>query len=84
MIAQGGLEIISNLEFSDWIRVFNEDARPNAALLDHLTHRCHLLQFQGESYRLRESLTARPTLPRARRTTTPPVVPTEEDEPTKG
>ena len=81
---RGGLAITSNLDFSERTQVFNDDARLTAALLDRLTHRCHLLQFQGESYRFRESLAARPTPPRARRTTTPPVVHTEEDEPTKG
>jgi DNA replication protein DnaC len=30
--------------------VFNDDARLTAALLDRLTHRCHLLQFRGDSY----------------------------------
>jgi hypothetical protein len=48
-----------NLEFADWTGIFNDDARPVAALLDRLTHRCHLLEFRGESYRIRQSLTAR-------------------------
>lgn len=56
---RGGLALTSNLEFSDWTQVFGGDDRLTAALLDRLTHRCHLLQFQGESYRFRESLAAR-------------------------
>ncbi len=56
---RGALIITSNLEFADWPSVFNDDARLVAALLDRLTHRCHLLQYQGESYRFRESLAAR-------------------------
>ena len=32
------------------------NARLVSALLDRLTHRCHVLQFQAESYRFRESL----------------------------
>jgi hypothetical protein len=27
-----------------------------SALLDRLTHRCHILEFAGESYRFRQSL----------------------------
>jgi DNA replication protein DnaC len=80
---RGGLIVTSNLEFADWTAVFNDDARLTAALLDRLTHRCHLLQFRGDSYRFRESLAARgPTddpRSRGRRTTTPPVAATEED-----
>ena len=79
---RGALIITSNLEFADWTSVFNDDARLVAALLDRLTHRCHLLQFRGESYRFRESLAAREPTPPApakprRRTSTPPVDPTE-------
>ena len=55
---RGGLIITSNLEFGDWTGVFNDDARLVSALLDRLTHRCHVLQFQAESYRFRESLAA--------------------------
>jgi len=81
---RGGL-IVSNLEFGDWTTVFNDDARLTAALLDRLTHRCHLLQFRGDSYRFRESLAARgpkdDARPRGRRTTTPPVAPEEDPTP---
>lgn len=49
----------SNFEFNDWTGVFNDDARLVAALLDRLTHRCHLLEFRGESYRFRQSLAVR-------------------------
>ncbi|HVA89552.1 MAG TPA: ATP-binding protein, partial [Chloroflexota bacterium] len=41
------------------------DSRLVAALLDRLTHRCHLLEFQGESYRFRQSMAARQGTPRA-------------------
>ena len=82
---RGGLIVTSNLEFADWTTVFNDDARLTAALLDRLTHRCHLLQFRGDSYRFRESLAARssPDDPasRRRRTATPPVAPEEGAEP---
>lgn len=47
------------LEFADWTTVFAGDERLTAALLDRLTHRCHVLEFRGSSYRFRESLAAR-------------------------
>jgi DNA replication protein DnaC len=56
---RGALAVTSNLEFADWTTVFNDDARLVAALLDALTHRCHLLEFRGESYRFRQSLATR-------------------------
>ena len=70
---RGGLIITSNLEFGDWTGVFNDDARLVLALLDRLTHRCHVLQFQAESSRFRESLAARTVAPapRAGRRTVP-------------
>ncbi len=49
----------SNLEFADWTTVFAGDERLTAALLDRLTHRCHLLEFRGSSDRFRQSLAAR-------------------------
>ena len=52
---RGSLMITSNLEFSEWTRVFG-DERLTAALLDRLTHRAHILPMNGESYRFRESL----------------------------
>lgn len=56
---RGALIITSNLEFAEWTGVFGGDERLTAALLDRLTHRCHLLEFRGSSYRFRESLAAR-------------------------
>lgn len=51
----GSLVVTSNLAFAEWTEVFG-DPRLTSALLDRLTHRCHLLEFQGESYRFRQSL----------------------------
>ena len=46
--------VTTNLEFSRWTEVFG-DATLTAALLDRLTHHSHVLVFEGESYRFRES-----------------------------
>jgi DNA replication protein DnaC len=50
------LLVTSNLAFSDWGQVFQGE-RMTAALLDRLTHRCHIFEMNGESYRFRESMT---------------------------
>ena len=47
--------VTTNLRFADWTQVFG-DERLTAALLDRLTHRAHILEFTGESYRFREHL----------------------------
>jgi DNA replication protein DnaC len=46
--------ITSNLPFGEWGGVFKSE-RLTAALLDRLTHRCHILECNGESYRFRQS-----------------------------
>lgn len=52
---RASLMVTSNLTFGEWTEVFG-DARLTSALLDRLTHRCHILEFSGESYRFRQSL----------------------------
>ena len=52
---RASLLITSNLAFSDWGQIFQGD-RMTAALLDRLTHRCHIFEMNGESYRFRESM----------------------------
>jgi DNA replication protein DnaC len=54
---RGSMIITTNLEFSRWGEVFGEE-RLTGALLDRLTHRCHVLEFNGDSYRFKESLRA--------------------------
>jgi DNA replication protein DnaC len=49
------LLVTSNLAFSEWGQVFQGE-RMTAALLDRLTHRCHILEMNGESFRFRESM----------------------------
>src|SRR3972149_688486 len=55
---RASLLITSNLAFSDWGQVFQGE-RMTAALLDRLTHRCHIFEMNGESYRFRESVRAK-------------------------
>ena len=55
---RASLLITSNLAFSDWGQVFQGE-RMTAALLDRLTHRCHIFEMNGESYRFRESVKAK-------------------------
>lgn len=52
---RGSLLMTSNLAFAEWTEVFG-DPRLTSALLDRLTHRCHILEFAGDSYRFRQSL----------------------------
>ena len=54
---RASLLITSNLAFGDWAQVFQGE-RMTAALLDRLTHRCHIFEMNGQSYRFRESVKA--------------------------
>jgi DNA replication protein DnaC len=49
------LIITTNLKFADWTQVFGNE-QLTAALLDRLTHRAHILEFIGESFRFRQRL----------------------------
>jgi DNA replication protein DnaC len=51
---RGSILITSNLPFSEWSQIFQGE-RMTAALLDRFTHRCHIFEMNGESYRFRES-----------------------------
>jgi DNA replication protein DnaC len=53
------LIVTSNLSFENWTEVLGSE-RLTGAALDRLTHRCHILETKGESYRLREAKRRRP------------------------
>ncbi len=50
---RGSTIVTSNLPFEDWTSVFSSE-RLTGALLDRLTHHVHILEMNGESYRLKQ------------------------------
>jgi DNA replication protein DnaC len=56
---QGSVIVTSNLPFDEWTEVFGSE-RLTGALLDRLTHRVHILEMNGDSYRLKQSRGRRP------------------------
>lgn len=46
--------VTSNLPFDEWTSVFGSE-RLTGALLDRLTHHVHILEMNGDSYRLASS-----------------------------
>ena len=51
---RGSILITTNLPFDRWPDVFGSE-RLTGALLDRLTHHVHILEMNGDSYRLKES-----------------------------
>lgn len=52
---QRSVIITTNLEFSKWVNIFY-DEQMTAAMIDRLVHHSYLLLFDGQSYRIKNSL----------------------------
>ena len=51
---RGSIMVTTNLPFDEWTEVFGSE-RLTGALLDRLTHHVHILEMNGDSYRLKHS-----------------------------
>jgi len=51
---KGSTILTSNLVFSKWTQVFAGDKVVTTAILDRLLHHSHIINIQGDSYRLKE------------------------------
>jgi len=63
---RGSVIMTSNLNFGSWDQTLAGDSALTAALLDRLLHHSHVIQIQGDSYRLKDKrkagIIARPTV----------------------
>jgi DNA replication protein DnaC len=57
---RGATLITSNLPFDEWTETFGSE-RLTGALLNRLTHHVHILEMNGDSYRLAQSRTSKST-----------------------
>jgi DNA replication protein DnaC len=57
---RGSTMVTSNLPFEEWPSVFQSE-RLTGALLDRLTHHVHILELNGDSYRLKHSASRKRT-----------------------
>jgi DNA replication protein DnaC len=58
---RGSTMVTSNLPFAEWTEVLGSE-RLTGALLDRLTHHVHILEMNGDSFRLKQSRRKRSTI----------------------
>ena len=71
---RGSILVTSNLPFDEWTEVFGSE-RLTGALLERLTHHVHILEMNGESYRLNQSRQRRDPSRRVNRPPCPRLTP---------
>ena len=69
---RGSIIVTSNLPFKEWTSVFGSE-RLTGALPDRLTHHVHILELNGDSYRLKQSKGRRRKTPTSADEKAPPV-----------
>jgi DNA replication protein DnaC len=69
---RGSIMVTSNLPFEEWTSIFGSE-RLTGALLDRLTHHVHILELNGDSYRLKQSKSRRRKTPTFADEEAPPV-----------
>ncbi|MDB5535270.1 MAG: ATP-binding protein [Devosia sp.] len=55
--------IATKLSSSEWVSIFG-DAKMTTALLDRLTHPCHILETGNDSFRFKNNLAHAPSKPK--------------------
>jgi DNA replication protein DnaC len=73
---KSSLILTSNKSFTEWSEMMGDEVIA-AAILDRLLHHAHVVSIRGQSYRLRDKLTAAAATPLAPTTLEPTARPTK-------